>query len=367
NLDLADNPFYREFTTAVPLTEAAQALPDMRGSGWVRDLREAMSMGSAAAAQLQALVQAYAEASTWAAQQALLPQLLQAWAHTNEVRAVPGPEDSHMRYVVAGNAELSARLQQAAPVVQVFNGAVMADSAIRAPVLTTGDDGLPITTYTFSELRTGMMLDSYRALSASVHGALVLQTRLSGYLDAIEIVIDETGLHLQASALHSRLDERRADNATEALLDLAELVRYARGTLLVAGVDGFTKLSGWMAELGADDPTRAALAEMGWVLDPTKSGSKDADMMWGSAAADTLRAGAGDDVLLGAAGNDSLDGGTGDNTFVFGRGHGQVRRQAANFRPFVQRVLGSASLHDRAHLRNRKPIRAQRRSVPILC
>ncbi|MCK6508219.1 hypothetical protein L6R53_33480, partial [Myxococcota bacterium] len=169
NLDLADNPFYREFTTAVPLTEAAQALPDMRGSGWVRDLREAMSMGSAAAAQLQALVQAYAEASTWAAQQALLPQLLQAWAHTNEVRAVPGPEDSHMRYVVAGNAELSARLQQAAPVVQVFNGAVMADSAIRAPVLTTGDDGLPITTYTFSELRTGMMLDSYRALSASVH------------------------------------------------------------------------------------------------------------------------------------------------------------------------------------------------------
>ncbi|MCK6581434.1 MAG: hypothetical protein L6Q98_25365, partial [Anaerolineae bacterium] len=136
-----------------------------------------------------------------------------------------------------------------------------------------------------------------RALSASVHGALVLQTRLSGYLDAIEIVIDETGLHLQASALHSRLDERRADNATEALLDLAELVRYARGTLLVAGVDGFTKLSGWMAELGADDPTRAALAEMGWVLDPTKSGSKDADMMWGSAAADTLR-------LAGVTGDD---------------------------------------------------------------
>jgi hemolysin D len=40
NLDLANNPFYREFTTPVALTEAAAALPQMQGSGWVRDLRE---------------------------------------------------------------------------------------------------------------------------------------------------------------------------------------------------------------------------------------------------------------------------------------------------------------------------------------
>lgn len=44
NLDLASNPFYREFTDTVPLTAAAEALPDLRGSGAVRDLREAASL-----------------------------------------------------------------------------------------------------------------------------------------------------------------------------------------------------------------------------------------------------------------------------------------------------------------------------------
>jgi hypothetical protein len=44
NLNLASNPFYREFTTPVPLTQQALSLPEMRGSGWVRDLREAMTL-----------------------------------------------------------------------------------------------------------------------------------------------------------------------------------------------------------------------------------------------------------------------------------------------------------------------------------
>jgi len=38
NLDLANNPFYRAFTTPVALSTQAQGLPEMRGSGWVRDL-----------------------------------------------------------------------------------------------------------------------------------------------------------------------------------------------------------------------------------------------------------------------------------------------------------------------------------------
>ena len=44
NLDLANNPFYREFVDTIPLTEQALNLPDNKGSGWVRDLREAASL-----------------------------------------------------------------------------------------------------------------------------------------------------------------------------------------------------------------------------------------------------------------------------------------------------------------------------------
>lgn len=46
NLDLAANAFYREFATPIALTMAAQALPDIQGSGAVRDLREAASLST---------------------------------------------------------------------------------------------------------------------------------------------------------------------------------------------------------------------------------------------------------------------------------------------------------------------------------
>jgi hypothetical protein len=46
NLDLAQNPFYREFVDQVPLTAAALALPDMHGAGAVRDLQEAASLNA---------------------------------------------------------------------------------------------------------------------------------------------------------------------------------------------------------------------------------------------------------------------------------------------------------------------------------
>jgi hypothetical protein len=41
DIDLAENPFYRQFTDPVPLTDIARALPAMHGSGTVRDMREA--------------------------------------------------------------------------------------------------------------------------------------------------------------------------------------------------------------------------------------------------------------------------------------------------------------------------------------
>ncbi len=44
NLDLANNPFYREFVDTIPPTEQALNLPDNKGSGWVRDLRAGVSL-----------------------------------------------------------------------------------------------------------------------------------------------------------------------------------------------------------------------------------------------------------------------------------------------------------------------------------
>ncbi len=53
SLLLANNNFYRQFTDDPAITAGAQALPQMQGSGLVRDLRPAMSLGTAQALDLQ--------------------------------------------------------------------------------------------------------------------------------------------------------------------------------------------------------------------------------------------------------------------------------------------------------------------------
>jgi hypothetical protein len=82
SLLLANNNFYREFTDDPQVTSAAAALPQMRGSGWVRDLREAMSLGTAAALELQQKVSAFGAATTRDAQMALLDGVIEAWGKT---------------------------------------------------------------------------------------------------------------------------------------------------------------------------------------------------------------------------------------------------------------------------------------------
>ncbi|MEY3125290.1 MAG: hypothetical protein RLZZ573_1810, partial [Pseudomonadota bacterium] len=83
SLLLAGNGFYREFTDDPVVTSAAAALPQMTGAGWVRDLREAMSLGTAQAAALQARLTEYSAATTREAQLALLDGLLGDWARTS--------------------------------------------------------------------------------------------------------------------------------------------------------------------------------------------------------------------------------------------------------------------------------------------
>jgi hypothetical protein len=64
SLLLANNNFYREFSDDPVLSAEAQALPQMQGSGTVRDLRPAMSLGTPQAAALQTLLTQFAQDTT---------------------------------------------------------------------------------------------------------------------------------------------------------------------------------------------------------------------------------------------------------------------------------------------------------------
>ncbi|WP_049791086.1 calcium-binding protein [Paracidovorax avenae] len=83
SLLLASNNFYREFPDDPVPTAAAQALPQMGGAGWARDLREAMSLGNDKSQALQEKVQAFAAGTTRDAQMAAVDGLITEWARSS--------------------------------------------------------------------------------------------------------------------------------------------------------------------------------------------------------------------------------------------------------------------------------------------
>lgn len=107
NLEFASNPFYREFTDTVPITEQAAALPDMVGSGRVRDLREAASLSP----RLADLLEDFTQATTREARWTILDQLLDAWADTSgmaESLDERNPEEFGFTYEAFGNIRRTA-------------------------------------------------------------------------------------------------------------------------------------------------------------------------------------------------------------------------------------------------------------------
>ena len=106
NLALAHNPFYRIYTDDITLTDQAKALPDMRASGKVRDLRQAMSLATPQASILVQLVDAYSK-GTYTQQQAGIDELIIAWANTSTMQTSAQTAKAngfrHSARVAAGN------------------------------------------------------------------------------------------------------------------------------------------------------------------------------------------------------------------------------------------------------------------------
>jgi|GEM_PF-4398282 len=71
------------------------------------------------------------------------------------------------------------------------------------------------------------MNQAYDALQESVYGALVVQTRLRPYFDDVSLVIDDSGIHLDATPVSAALLAKAAVNRYDAVGDLLDLQKYS--------------------------------------------------------------------------------------------------------------------------------------------
>ena len=182
SLLLANNNFYRQFTDDPVLTTAAQALPQMRGSGAVRDLRPALSLGTAQAASLQTALGQFASGTTKAQQLSQLDAVIQSWGATSGMQtSVQTNRTLTIPVSGAGSVTAIAQFAQSNPALYAqitalerFNGQTILDKWVRASGATNA--------VSFSAEQQALLQQAYDALKNSVYGALVVQTRLKPYL-----------------------------------------------------------------------------------------------------------------------------------------------------------------------------------------
>jgi hypothetical protein len=190
SLLLANNNFYREFSDDPVLSAEAQALPQMQGSGTVRDLRPAMSLGTPQAAALQTLLTQFAADTTRDAQLGSLDALIQSWgatsamptsAQTNRVIAnYGGPNviDTYGATAIERYALDNPALYAKITALEQFNGQTILDKWVRTTTAwyyNEQDQGWRQYTYgevMFSEPQADFINQAYDALKGSESKAL---------------------------------------------------------------------------------------------------------------------------------------------------------------------------------------------------
>ncbi|MFA9461538.1 hypothetical protein [Thiohalorhabdus methylotrophus] len=357
DIDLTSDPFHREFSDEIPLTEEAEDLPRMRGSGDVRDLREAASLSS----ELASVVADYAAAPTKADQEKQLDGLLDRWADTAEapssleqadsegyelVYLPPGqrPEDAVGAGGTATEAAERERVTRLIETMEAFNGRSFvevgaegvetgAGAFIEAGPAPSEEDGSG-GEYAFVELSSAQVRfleRSKEALGQSVYDGLLMQTRLKPYLDGAEAGLDEEGLTTDFSGTEAAFQQRFEEAPDEAVRDLLDMQRVAGSNMAALGWDGLGQLRGWLSDAASGDGSAVseltpALAEFGYPgLAEDGQGSHGSEAVIGPDDGGVLRGRGGDDLVLGGPGDDILSGGSGDDTLYGGRGDDTYR------------------------------------------
>ncbi|WP_165680455.1 calcium-binding protein [Metapseudomonas otitidis] len=343
NLDLASNPFYREFTDPIALDDAAKALPDMKGSGAVRDLREASMLN----AELKTLLATYSQAQTREEQMGLLDKLIAEWAKSADYQTFDkridaldeGGTDVRFQYSweAAGAAPTDAQkstqqLLERIKALEVFNG----QNFLRFGKVGTTANSLTLsfgmgttngtTTYAIKDGsvvinedrlglnagQAGLLNQAYEALKKSIYDGLLLQTRLKPYVDQIGLSITDAGIALDYSEMTKLFEQTAVTSPLKAFNDALDLSLAWKGDTS-SGL-AFGQIAVNLFERLSDEDlqkVRQRTEEAGYRF---IFGDQSGNALTGSSGNDRIFGGAGNDVLQGGKGVNQLYGGDGDDT-----------------------------------------------------
>lgn len=295
----------------VAINSTIAALPNVRGSGTVHSLHQAIARDGSG--QLQALIAAFVAEQNRDARLLAFDQLVFAWAGVAGIAPTSRGEYMHdARKLYALEAFLGDKFLQSA--------------GTNAGTPNPGPNS------------AALLLDAYESLREMLYGQLMAASHFYSLIGQVTITdIVDNKILFDLSQVAASLRNSYAANPAEAqhLIEEFGLALHGLGErgaefmralrqIGASGSDDFSRLLADIGQSGSDVLT-------GDDQDNTLSGEGGNDILRGGGGNDTLLGGAGKDQLYGDAGDDILDGGvgrdflsggTGADTYLFGLGSG---------------------------------------------
>jgi len=376
SLNLAVNNFHRVFTDTIKIPAALQHLADMQGSGDVRDLKQAAALSPS----LVSVLDNYSNATTKAEQLAQLDSLIHAWANTANFTQLTdriddvqiGSSTSTLKFRISDLTEEDTETYFTADellvgrfadrrdvdtlakiqVLEVFNNQTFfefsieevdsTDNGITDEVLINIDSGntgrivsyltpqgdIPSDIYidethiTLTIEQMDFIDQAYEALKHSIYDGLLLQTRLSRFIDSIELDVVDNELVLDFSTLEVLMKQGVENDVINGLTDIIEFNLATQDYLQESSWRGGWALLSKVLHDVTMSPKVAALLEEHTILFVEKGditelqGTDSAEVLLGNGFDNTIIADD-DDIVHGGAGNDHIEV-YGDNAILSG-------------------------------------------------
>ena len=314
---IRDSGFYREFSESITVPDYIASLPNIKGSGTVRDLDEAASQSSALAGALAA----FGSISNRSLRIEQANLIVDEWA----------------RVSVDFDGNLPSTSGEVSKLQVVWRFA-----------------GEPIPSFTASGANSVLSPNphferSYEFIRKKTYLELSAQTTLKEYLDKIDFSLSPDGLVIDISGIVTSLDdETNSKELVSKAMDIKSILGKLSNseTLPLASfiAESFFSLSeNEQLELSEiiqfnniiwnDDPSHTQLqlnTKEGFItvteaLVVSSYDGTNNDIILGGEGTDYIDGGDGDDVLRGGGGNnDFLTGKKGNDTFLFGLGDGDT-------------------------------------------
>ena len=348
DINFGYQPFYSQFIDKLTLTEEQKAAINLQGVGNVRDLREAATLSP----KLAELLSRYRNVTTKAEQQALLPELIEAWAKTGKGYQTYGKalaktteyslptggseghsdslstnDDIQILRVTPQELESIRQAKHDPAVMQRFEANKHKIATLNT-LYHLNIQQLYYTTDGDIDYITDKVNRMYEQTLELAYRSLLSQTRLAPYFERLTATSQGT-TPKTAEKLTALFDAKFKQSPEAALTDLAEFLSllpqpraWAEGLVLLQRYTAYAKEQGIYAAWQRDNQaTLNVLTDIGFRFG--SEGTDAADVLISHDESSTVKGEDGDDTFIGGKGNDVLNGSYGADTYIFAKGHGQ--------------------------------------------